>query len=595
MKTIAAVAPLSKRHGIAAAARLHIGILEELFHVTTYESNVPKLNADVVYVHRSPGPQPPPFIRNRVNVAYWCCESTIAAPEYLPHSQSVNQIWTPSEASRNAILRMDPSADVRVVPHPVSPKSPTDRSGRDTFTILTAGAAPIARKNIPGAFRAFRQAFPLRNYPHVAWIVKLRGMESGQFSDGTSIAEMLSTDPRIRLINADIDKNEMEYLYRESDCYLQLHLFGAFELHCAEAASFELPVICSNVGGPIDYLPAESLVPVKMVPVPNDGMALINRVGEWAEPSIDAAVEKLRRLHDDKLFRTQLGKACYDTACKKLVAANVKRMTRYLIEGLPQIPKPYRGKSITDVVRTGGGMKTLREGLELVGEEPVDGSVIPIVASHRRSGTHHLGEFIRRNWASPWLKTHDFPERLPQNPRLFIVRNPIDCLHSTWCWFRRGGGANNDFIADVMDAYSFNDWLRGSAGREFGFGKWPHKQRDSLAIHRGMFYDPIRFWSDLLLAHFQSGSTIITHERLRKDPNGTAELIAGAVFGSKPLIIDPVSDLVGLGPHGKVLTTPIGAKLSEWSPENLERINDVVSSNVLNVVGYGSLQQWLTP
>jgi glycosyltransferase involved in cell wall biosynthesis len=600
MKTIAAVAPLSKRHGVAAAAKMHISLLEGVFNVSTYDpNNLPKLNADVIYVHRSPGPLPPTFIRGRVNVSYWCCESTIAAPEYRPHSQSVSQIWTPSEASRSAILAMDPMADVRVVPHPVDVRQAPGRHGRETFTILTCGAAPIARKNISGAFRAFRQAFPQRSHPHVRWVVKLRGLDTngkGQFSDASEpmIAEMLATDPRIRYIHADISNSDLEDLYREADCYFQLHLFGAFELHCAEAASFGLPVICANIGGPVDYLPLESLIPVKMVPVPANGMAAINRIGEWADPDLDAAVERLRKAHDDRDFRIKLGELCQDGVRQNLNPSKIQSLMKSLIDGLPQVPPAWGGRRVFDVVRTTSKMRAIRPGLEIVGGDVDAAETAPIVASHRRSGTHHLGEFIRRNWSSAWLKTHDFPERLPKNPTVFIVRNPIDCLHSTWSWFCQGGGANNEFIAERIGKYSFNEWLDGKSGREFGFDRWPHKNRDSLEIHRGMFYDPIQFWKGLLMAHFEFGNTIITHERLRKDPQSVADTLAGLAFdGFRPAVIDPVSDLVGLGPHGKTSITAIGSKLPEWSAENLARLEAAISPQVLNVVGYENLAGWL--
>lgn len=235
-------------------------------------------------------------------------------------------------------------------------------------------------------------------------------------------------------------------------------------------------------------------------------------------------------------------------------------------------------------------LKTLRAGYEIVGGVPpaVDS---PVVASHRRSGTHHLGEFIRRNWNTPWFKSHDWPERLEPEGRkvVFIVRNPIDAIYSTWQWFTSEGGAHNPAIAEGMDTVPFAEFLRGGAGRLFGYRKHQVGRVDSLAVYRGMFYDPICFWADHLNSYFDAGIPVIVHERLIDAPEDTARIIADALFeGKMPVTIDPVSDQVGLSPKA----TPRGSCIDFWPSDKLDDLKLLLAPH-LPLLGYASLEDWI--
>jgi hypothetical protein len=235
-------------------------------------------------------------------------------------------------------------------------------------------------------------------------------------------------------------------------------------------------------------------------------------------------------------------------------------------------------------------LRTIRAGYEIVGgQEPQFNS--PIVASHRRSGTHHLGEFIRRNWDTPWFKSHDWPERLVPECRkmVFIVRNPIDAIYSTWKWFTSAGGSHNPAIAEGMDKVPFEDFLRGGAGRLFGYRKHQVGRVDSLAVYRGMFYDPICFWADQLNAYIDAGIPVIVHERLIDSPEDTAKFISIALFdGKMPVMVDPVSDQVGLSPKA----TPRGSCIDFWPSDKLDDLKLLLSPH-LPSLNYTSLEDWI--
>jgi hypothetical protein len=236
-------------------------------------------------------------------------------------------------------------------------------------------------------------------------------------------------------------------------------------------------------------------------------------------------------------------------------------------------------------------LKTLRAGYEIVGGLPPHASS-PVVASHRRSGTHHLGEFIRRNWEMPWFKSHDWPERLSPEGRkcVFIVRNPIDAIYATWQWFTSSGGSHNPAIASGMDTVSFGEFLSGGAGRLFGYRKHQVGRVDSLAISRGMFYDPICYWADHLNAFIDAGTPIVVHERLIDHPEDVAEFLSKHLFAGKvPDNIDPVTEQVGLSPRG----SSRGEALAHWPEKNLEDLRMLLQPH-LSTLQYSSLEEWIT-
>lgn len=120
------------------------------------------------------------------------------------------------------------------------------------------------------------------------------------------------------------------------------------------------------------------------------------------------------------------------------------------------------------------------------------------IASHRRSGTHFLGEFIKLNWNIEWQKTHDFCNANAPKPDklIYILRNPIDVLHSTYIWFTKDGGCCNPLIANAFSKFSFAEYLDGAAADYFGYSSCIYKDKDNFFGCNGMFYDPIRFWVD---------------------------------------------------------------------------------------------------
>ena len=202
-----------------------------------------------------------------------------------------------------------------------------------------------------------------------------------------------------------------------------------------------------------------------------------------------------------------------------------------------------------------------------------------IVASHRRSGTHLVLEYLNRIEGVRTIKTHQMAEPLRQRhqtaPAVYVVRNPFDTLWSTYKWFA-GALSNNGRIAARLADLDFPAFLAGAAGERLGFAAWRDRRADSLAIGSGMFYDPIRYWFDHVSAGINDSTfALVRYEQLVADP--VAEL-GGALerLGIEGAAITPRSraDLVG---HAPSVHDDFDS-LVHWPAEAVDRVDRLTAS-----------------
>jgi glycosyltransferase involved in cell wall biosynthesis len=543
-------------------------------------------------------------------VGFWVIESTKMNPDMVDFSKGLAQIWTASEPSKTAMVSSGVPVTVKVIPHPVEvPTTPKPSRDGQPFTVLTCGSAPVARKGYDLAFASFQEAFPAADYPDVRWNLKLRGIPPEKLEE---IETMVSTDSRVTLTTEDVP--DMTEVYHAADVYMQCHKAGAFELHCAEAAIHGLPVIATDVGGVKDYLPtAARIAPASFVA--NEAWDPLNQVGNWALPDVTATATALRRLYTDTKARADLATACQTQATAHCDPARIADLMADALEELPprtvitdqrfvELHKQEKRRLDIEENRASAGkvakkITPVRPGLEVVGGGLLSQAPVGII-SHRRSGTHHLGETIRRAWEVPWAKSHAFPATRDRAVPawIYIVRNPVDALYSTFEWFKTTGGAKNTIVATEIDKCTFDQFLKGRAGRLLGY--LAHKQgpRDNLSYNRGMFFDPIQHWADHVLEAFIEDMMIITHEKLRVDPESLTEQLTKKI-GSEPINpIVAIPNNVGLTPTSGSSPEAAGYALQYWNSTNLTTLNDALNStkwgdSLLTRLGFADLNTWI--
>jgi glycosyltransferase involved in cell wall biosynthesis len=265
---------------------------------------------------------PPQTARSRlIGFFMWETETLPAAHEL--GALLVDEIWTGSEYCAEVFRKAAPHTPVHAVGHGVEdgPEAP----GFDARQ--WAGCAPgdylfythfdarswITRKNPVAAVRAFHRAFP---DPACAarLLIKVRipqpWAEPDQEPWWSELYEEAARDPRIRVVEADLDPGQMAELARAADAFISLHRAEGFGYGIAEAMLAGKPVVISDYSGPCDFAgEAEALlVPVTRRPVRSGEFLYGDPTQVWGEPDIDAAAAAMRTLYEDRAFGLRLGR-----------------------------------------------------------------------------------------------------------------------------------------------------------------------------------------------------------------------------------------------------------------------------------------------
>lgn len=277
--------------GIGQAATDNARLIESMFPVERTQNGPGKYRVN--YHHGMPPMDVPEWTNGVISTSFWMVETTKIHPLWEESANAFTEIWTGSHASKKAIESLPSHSPVYVIPHYVPvPKIPSRDRG-DKFTVFTAMAPPLSRKNPEGAIRAFQIAF--EGYTDVELIVKLRTNEH-TFRHLTKA--LANGDPRITFLFDEMPRNVLSWHYRNCDAFLSLQRGGGFELHCAEAASFGLPVITTRVGGVLDYLDDEFAHLIDGKVIPFDGEHLVNAGGTWIDPDLYDAAEALLKVYN---------------------------------------------------------------------------------------------------------------------------------------------------------------------------------------------------------------------------------------------------------------------------------------------------------
>jgi len=219
--------------------------------------------------------------------------------------------------------------------------------------------------------------------------------------------------------------------------------------------------------------------------------------------------------------------------------------------------------------------------------DPVGRTAAPfdvLLATHRRSGTHVMLEYLQGQLGRTPQKSHDFPLANTRLPTIYLVRNPVDVMWSTYRWFCQGCSSNG-LIAAALDGVKFSAYLAGEAGPLVGYDSMRVRGRDSFHSDRGMLYDPIRYWADHVRAfqRIQPAPLLVRYESLVANPAEQIERVARHLGLELAAGVRPIGrdELVGHAP------SPGDAPpaLLQWDSQSLNRLSET-AGDVLEHFGY---------
>ena len=212
----------------------------------------------------------------------WTMYETTECPAEFRDLHEFDQIIVPCDANFEAFSKWHDN--VHVVPLAVDDRWQYRKPVLgDKFTFLASGSE--YRKGLDVAAAAFIAAFPGRD--DVELVMKTP----------TTRLHGLPSDPRFRFVDGFISAEEEVELYASANCYVGLSRGEGFGMMPLQAIVQGTPTILSSGHGHGMF--EQYGVPVETRLEPADHYRLYGEAGEWWEPSLDDAVDKMRDVVDN--------------------------------------------------------------------------------------------------------------------------------------------------------------------------------------------------------------------------------------------------------------------------------------------------------
>jgi glycosyltransferase involved in cell wall biosynthesis len=272
--------------------------------------NLLTLNADGL---QSFGKEHSLYLKGHFNVGYWAWELSDFPDEWASSFGYVDEVWTPSEFTREAVAASSP-VPVRVVPHSIDASMDFESGGTRArfgvspdvflFLFLFDFHSFLERKNPLGLIEAYKKAFGNRR--DVQLLIK--SSHSAEHKEELFSLQQASSGGNVRILDAVLTREAKQQLMTTADCYVSLHRSEGFGLTMAEAMLFGKPVIATAYSGNIDFMSeADSfMVPYRMVAI--DRTHGPYKAGyHWADPDLDYACELMRHVESNREAAAQVG------------------------------------------------------------------------------------------------------------------------------------------------------------------------------------------------------------------------------------------------------------------------------------------------
>ena len=287
--------------------------------------------------HHHPG-----FCRGKYNIAYWAWELPEFPDAWLPSCDYFDEIWCPSEFTREAIAFKSP-IPVLAMPHSISFALPAEpiaalraRFGLppETFLFLTLFDlnSYVERKNPRAVLAAFRQSGLAG--AGAALVIKVQNA-AGNPQDLAELQAAARDLPGTILITETLLRAEIYALEAACDCFVSLHRAEGFGLAVAECMLLGKPVISTNWSATAEYVTAENGCPVRaplVVLERNYGPYARGQV--WADPDVGDAARWMRALFSDRALAGRLGVAARATMIERFDPAVIGARYRRRLEAI---------------------------------------------------------------------------------------------------------------------------------------------------------------------------------------------------------------------------------------------------------------------
>jgi glycosyltransferase involved in cell wall biosynthesis len=244
------------------------------------------------------------------------------------------------------VVRIPPVVDISAAlgggPHPCSREVTRASFGLDRKAVLFAFSfdlnSKIARKNPQAVLQAFQIAFgncgAAAGEDSVGLVIKAFPPRSPE-PLWDHLKATAAADPRIIIIEADLDRGAILALYGCCDAFVSLHRSEGLGLGPAEALQLGLDVIATDYGGNTDFCvgPLAHPIPYRLIPV-QSGEYPHHEGMEWAEPDVEQAAQRMRQVAAQRQRDPHPDPAVVRTYRQSFSASHIGKLYRERLEAL---------------------------------------------------------------------------------------------------------------------------------------------------------------------------------------------------------------------------------------------------------------------